>query len=454
MKLRTTRTCIALAFTIIFFTGGFALGQNLALLDSLNFPVDSMALTGTSDCWPYVDGNDVDYAIVGNVDHVAFVRASDGMVVDTLGAPVNFGGYYHRDMVTHGNYCYIVSEKVGYNEGMMIVDLSPLPDSVRLVGTWTINPSLRTYHNIDIDPGTGHLYLEGNSPVGVHIVSIANPEQPVEVGTLQLQDVHDMYARNDTLWVAEGFLGQYSIWDVSNKQSPQLIAQAGGPGFGLAHNIWPSDDGRYFVTTEETANKTVKIWELSGAGQVTLRGEYLGASNLAHNAQVSGRYIFLSHYAAGITVVDMSIPDTPVEVARYDTYPAHDSAQFVGCWGATFPSANGKVYASSIEGKLHIFDWTPGPLAVDDPTKGQALAWPNPFSEVTNIPLDVPGASNVLVTVHDLQGRRIATLMDRELAAGRYVLPWRPQADVAAGTYILQVRTGDDLTTGKVVLRR
>ena len=274
------------------------------------------------------------------------------------------------------------------------------------------------------------------------------------VGELALQDVHDMYARNDTLWVAEGFLGSYSIWDVSNKASPQLIAQAGGPGFGLAHNIWPSDDGRYFVTTEETANKTVKFWELGSAGQVTLRGEYLGASNLAHNAHVQGNYVFLAHYAAGITVVDMTDPDMPVEVARYDTYAAHDSARFVGCWGATFPSSNNYVYASSIEGKLHIFDWTPAPASVPESGLAGQRAWPNPFTDVTNIRLQPTAAGPVRVSVYDLQGRKVAALLDRNLNAGSYVLPWRPHAETAAGTYLIRTETADAVTTTKVLLQR
>ena len=442
-----------------FFFGSSLQAQSLTLLDTVQFPAvtNQFGAVGTSDCWGWTDGNGVDYAIVGNSDHVAFVRASDGVVLDQVPAPELQDAYYHRDMVTHGNYAYCVAEMSGVNEGLMIFDLSTLPDSVRYVGSWTNNGSLIRSHNLDIDAGTSHLYIEADESqgnFGIEIVDITNPEAPTSAGFMNIPNTHDMHARNDTVWVAEGWTPNFSVWDVSNKAAPSLIASVGMPTFGYCHNIWPSDDGKYFITTEETSFKTVKIWELVGPGNIIPRGNYLGANDLAHNVHVMGQYVFISHYTAGVTVIDWSDKDNPMEVAAYDTYPQNDVDDFFGCWGAFPYTANGYVYASNFEGTLFILNWDPS-VGIEEPSVAKdEPAFPNPFSEVTNIPFELDAATNVRVAVYDMRGALVAELMAGELAAGKYVLPWRPAATVPAGMYFVKLDAGQASGTRKVELLR
>ena len=131
------------------------------------------------------------------------------------------------------------------------------------------------------------------------------------------------------------------------------------PAAGYVHNIWPTDDGLRALTTEETADKTVKVWDLSDLEDPALVGQWLGASRLAHNVHVQGDYAFLSHYASGVYVLDISDPSQPVEVAHYDTFRDNDDAAFYGNWGATLPSPGGYVYGSDLEGTLTVLRWTP-----------------------------------------------------------------------------------------------
>ncbi|MEM7039817.1 MAG: choice-of-anchor B family protein, partial [Bacteroidota bacterium] len=385
-------------------------GQSLNLLHTVTFPfvTNGFGDVGSSDCWGWTDQAGVDYAIIGNVDNVAFVRASDGAILDQVQAASSFDPYYHRDMVTHGNYCYVVAEMGGVNDGLQIIDLSYLPDSVHFVKSWDNNGQMERSHNIDIDSGSGHLYIEGDGNGGIDIVSIQDPENPVKVGFIPVPGVHDMHARNDTLWVAEGSVPAFSIYDVTDKGNPSLLGRVQDPSFGYCHNIWPSDDGRFFFTTEETSFKSVKVWDASNMANLVKRGEYLAPNNLAHNVHVMGKYLFISHYTSGVTIVDWSNPDVPVEVAAYDTYPQHDISDFFGCWG-TYPyTNNGYVYASNFEGKLFILEWdetvsTEAPIA-DEP----GLAYPNPFTSVTNIPFTLGPSLRALRNGHviDEEARR------------------------------------------------
>ncbi len=72
---------------------------------------------------------------------------------------------------------------------------------------------------------------------------------------------------------------------------------------------------------------------------------------------------------------------------------------------------------------------------------------PNPFNPLTKVAFDLPRESRVRITVFDAQGRRVTTLVDGALAAGRYELPWRGVDDrgasVASGIYFLRMEAGD-----------
>lgn len=428
--------------------------QQLTLEREVNFAfiTNSLGEVGSSDVWGWEASDGTEYAIIGNYNSVAFVRASDGLICDSIPAADQNDGYYHRDMVTYGNYAYCVSEMLGTNEGLMIFDLSPLPDSVRFVGSWTDNGNIVRSHNLDVDTAAGYLYIESDGTQGIDIVSIADPESPVRSGFISAPGIHDIHARNDTLWTAEGTSRQFRVFDVADKGNPILLGSVFDNTFGYCHNVWPSDDGRFFVTTEETANKSVKIWDASDMGNIQLRGTYLATNGLAHNVHVRGDYIYISHYTSGVTVVDWSDPDNPVEVAAYDTYPQNNVANFFGNWGATLPTPQGRVYASNFEGKLFILQWDPLAISVDTPVLlGQAAAYPNPFRGVVHIPLELDHSSPVTVQVYDAQGRLVTNLFSGELQAGRSILPWRSSSELAKGMYVIEARIGETRHSWRVV---
>lgn len=86
------------------------------------------------------------------------------------------------------------------------------------------------------------------------------------------------------------------------------------------------------------------------------------------------------------------------------------------------------------------------PTAVDLP-KVFALypARPNPFSRATTIRFDLPHAAVVKIELFDVQGRRIATLVNGSLDAGRRSFSWDGRTDrggrAAAGVYLCRMTT-------------
>jgi hypothetical protein len=81
---------------------------------------------------------------------------------------------------------------------------------------------------------------------------------------------------------------------------------------------------------------------------------------------------------------------------------------------------------------------------------------PNPFRRETTLSYTLPEPSRVRVVVHDLLGRRVATLLDDRQDAGAHQVAWQParRASIASGVYFLRVRAGNVEKTRKVVRLR
>jgi len=156
-------------------------------------------------------------------------------------------------------------------------------------------------------------------------------------------------------YISEGYNNRFGIYDISEITNPLLLA--GIPSFGYAHNAWLNGAGTHLVTGEETIGMTVKIWDIQNLDNINLVGEYLGENSLAHNVHVKGDFVYISHYTAGLKILDIFYPSNPVEVASYDTYPDDDDSGFYGCWGA-FPFTNNNyVYASDMQYGLFVFEF-------------------------------------------------------------------------------------------------
>gem|GEM_PF-1661751 len=66
---------------------------------------------------------------------------------------------------------------------------------------------------------------------------------------------------------------------------------------------------------------------------------------------------------------------------------------------------------------------------------------PNPFNAATTITYDLPETSPVIVSVYDLSGRTIKTLVNTTQPAGRYSLRWNADG-LPSGVYFYQIQAG------------
>ena len=82
--------------------------------------------------------------------------------------------------------------------------------------------------------------------------------------------------------------------------------------------------------------------------------------------------------------------------------------------------------------------------------------YPNPFNPTTTISFELPQASTVQLEVFDMMGRKVATLVDGELAAGIHQAQWNARSDagakVASGVYLYRITAGEFTSVQNMLL--
>jgi len=80
-----------------------------------------------------------------------------------------------------------------------------------------------------------------------------------------------------------------------------------------------------------------------------------------------------------------------------------------------------------------------------------AQNYPNPFNPVTTISYSLPFRSKVSLSVFDILGREVATLISGEVAAGGHSVQWSP-ANLPSGVYHYRLAAGEFTATKKMLL--
>lgn len=304
-----------------------------------------------NDIWGYVDSSGTEYALVGTQTGFSIVSLADPANPNELFF-INGNFSVWRDIKTFADRAYVCTEGGG---GLLIVNLEGLPDTVTYHYHTTV---FNRTHNIWIDEA-GYLYSLGADRLnGAPMIYDLNndPDTPVYVSvTTPNFYSHDAYARGDTLWSANINDGFFTVFDISNRQSPTLLAtQTTSRNF--THNIWPSDDGQTVFTTDEKSSAWIDAYDVSDLGDVKLVDKWQTPNPgvVPHNAHVHQDYVVISYYVDGLIILDGSRPQNLVEVARFDTYPLSPMDDFDGAWGAYPFLPSGLIIVSDRQTGLHV----------------------------------------------------------------------------------------------------
>jgi len=290
-------------------------------------------------------------------------------------------------------YAYVTTD--GAPDGLLIIDLSGLPHSIRRV---SYQSDFSTAHNVYITNadfytgiprgGEPHLILAGsNRDAGqIRAYSLDNPEAPSlvpndipntfnadssyahDVASLLIDD-----ARKDTQCVnatsACNVLIDYNeenieVWDVSDISDPVRL----NPGRqeyaqrGYVHSGWWTEDKQYFFVQDELdeqrfgINTTLRVYSMADLRDPVLAGTWTGPTTATdHNGFVRGNRYYMSNYSRGLTVLDISNPADPESAGFLDTWPYSEQDGFLGAWGAYPYLRNGVVAVSDMDSGLYLF---------------------------------------------------------------------------------------------------
>jgi choice-of-anchor B domain-containing protein len=337
---------------VLTITSSFA-QKNLTLLGSLNFPGQSL-----SGVWHYNDTTGKEYAIIGAFNGIVIVDITDPANPQQIIQLPGVGSTWHEVKVA-GDYAYAVSE--GFDpgnvlNGVQIMDLRYLPDSVPYkfyTGSGAVLNQITTAHTVTVEGQ--YLYVNGHNISalgrGVLIFDISNPWFPEYVGAVTNRYCHDSYVRGDTIYTSDIGDGLFSIYDITDRTNPVLLATQMTPG-QFNHNTWLSENGKYIYTTDERVNEPLASYDISDFNNITLVDTFFNwnfPDREVHNVRVFNDYLITPSYGSQLTLVDAARPANLIEVGNYTTGNSL-------CWDADPYLNSGNIIATDMNsGDFFIF---------------------------------------------------------------------------------------------------
>ena len=446
----------------------------------------SPAPSAGNDIWGWTDPQTGrEYALMGVRNGTVFVD------ITTPDAPVFVGklptatsGSTWRDIKTYADHAFIVSEAGGH--GMQVFDLTRLRSGGTTPRTFTADARYTGFgsaHNVVIDDESGFAYgvgVNGQTCAGggLHIVDIRTPTAPAYAGCFD----DDGYTHDAQCLVYRGPDADYrgkeicvasnedtiTFVDVSDKQNPVQISRGFYPAPRYTHQNWFTEDQRYILVDDEldpsgTGTRTI-IFDAEDLDSPQFDFFFISDEPVTdHNQYVKGDYAFQSNYNGGLRILDISdIANQNIdEVAFFDTYPQGQEPGFGGQWSNYPYFESGTVVAS--DGDNGLFVLRPDAQFVtssgDSPRARQqgfelTAPTPNPSPDVARLTLTVEQPQRVVAEAYDLAGRRVAVLLDAQLAPGAAQDVVFDGAELPAGTYLVRVRGEGFTASRRVVLAR
>ena len=341
-------------FAVLIIKISLSFAQNIDSLSHINYQVLHGA--NLNDVWGYVDELGNEYAIVGTSKGTSIVDVTNPTnPVEVFWLPGTESIW--RDPCVYGDYAYVTTEA---EDGLLIIDLTPLPQSTNLTSSLYTGPAANPWqsaHTCFIDEnGVAYIFGANRGNGGAIMLDVQNnPMNPIEVGVFDNWYIHDGFARNDTLYAGHIYDGFFSLVDVSDKVNPILLGTKVTPS-SFTHNIWPSDNGKYVYTTDEVSGAFIGVYDITDPTniiEIDKTQHSPGAGVIPHNTHVVGDYLVTSYYSDGVVIHDITNPDNTIKVGQYDTYPGQ-TIGFDGCWGVYPFLPSGTILAADITQGLYI----------------------------------------------------------------------------------------------------
>ncbi len=358
-----------------------------------------------ADIWGFMDLNtNREYAIVGYSIGTAVFDVTDAENPKEVGfvdgqrttwRDIKVHQFWNGDDQRWNAYAYVTADNA--LDGLVIIDLNDLPQRISQVSYASDFAAAHNVYLTNTDFSTG-LSIDGSSPVLIlagsnlndgrfRSYSLFNPADPQFIAApttpgdqpgndrLYMHDAASMRLddqRKDTQCVNATDVAAchvvfdfnedtFDIWDVTDAADPVRLSRTPYGNARYTHSGWWSEDQQFVFLQDELDERdrglptTLRVFSIADLTSPVLAGQWTGPTNaIDHNGFVRGNRYYMSNYARGLTILDITNPASPQTTGRFDTYPASDSVGFPGAWG-TYPFLpSGNLLISDIDSGLYI----------------------------------------------------------------------------------------------------
>lgn len=107
------------------------------------------------------------------------------------------------------------------------------------------------------------------------------------------------------------------------------------------------------------------------------------------------------------------------------------------------PGAINDVFTTSID--IETGNNLPEKFALDQ-------NYPNPFNPRTEIRFELPERQKITLTIYDILGRKVTTLINESLPAGHHRVSWQAPVNIASGIYVYELNGNSERLRRKMIL--
>lgn len=328
-------------------------------------------------------------------------------------------GYKFYDIIIEQNYGYF-----RMNNGLLVVNLN----NYEIIGEFQLENN-----SIGLKPSFAksgdYIFLGGTEMHYIYVIDISDPSNPTQVNSFSVNDWSPGIYIEDSILYIGGYWGGFEIYDISDHMN---CVQLSSYPLGLAHDLILNEDKIYLNGGNEDYSGTL-IFDVSNPCLPVLENVFTGS---IREFKIVENYVYTGIYDNGNQRFSRfpleNFPDSEEEILISDIIflsfnKINNSLMINDCYNLKIyrPESAENFNGSVIKQSLNLQNY------------------PNPFNPSTTILFSLHQKQDVKLTIYNLKGQKIKTLVNQEYDKGNHTIIWNGNVEsgerVSSGIYLFKL---------------